>query len=525
MLRRILSLVAIQCLLTIAVGWSQETRGTITGRVSDPSGAIIPGASVVVTNTAMGTKVALTTNQNGLYEAAYLIPGIYQIEATAQGFKKVIRGGVGVRVADRLELNLALEIGASEQSVTVTTETPQLNTQTASTGSVVDATRVADLPLEYGNPFLLIATAGAVSFQGDARLNRPFEPTHIANYAMAGTRGDMSEITIDGAPTSATANSNQIIASYVPPTDIVGEVKIQTSTFDAQFGQTAAGVTNFSLKSGTNAFHGTVNYYFQRPDFWVNDFFNNAQIPAKPKPQFSFDRWGGSFGGPAFIPKLYNGKNKTFFMWGYEGWRDSRPRHDDTLNTVPSPAQKTGDFSALLKVGSTYQIYNPFTRTGPVSGRYTAQPFPGNIIPPSLINPVAKNILSYFPQPSSPDTANPNGTNNMVDSSVTERSKYYNHSWKVDHNVSDKQRLFVRFSLYRRDSTYNNYFNNLATGVVFQFLARNAVFDDVYMIQLQPLHPQLRQQRRGGGVRPYFPGLPGVVCQPEPAGIPAVPGD
>ncbi len=477
---RNISILSLLCALGVVPALCQETRGTISGRVTDPSGAVIPGAGVVVTSTAMGTKVSLQTNQNGIYEATYLIPGMYSVEAAAAGFKKVIRGAIEVRVADRLEVNLTLELGTAEQAITVLAETPLLSTQSASLGTVVDGTRVADLPLEYGNPFLLIAAASGVAFQGDPRLDRPFEPTHIANYAMAGTRGDMSEITIDGAPTTATANANQIIASYVPPTDIVAEFKVQTATFDAQFGQTAAGVTNISLKSGTNDFHGTANFSFQRPDFWANDFFNNAQ--AKPKAPFSFNRWGGSFGGPGYIPKLYNGKNKTFFMWGYEGLRDSRPRHDDATNTVPTPAMKTGDFSALLRVNSSYQIYNPFTRTGPVNGRYTAQPFPNNIIPASLINPVAKNLMSYYPNPSSAGTANADGTNNMVDSSVTERAKYYNHSWRVDHNVGDKQRIFARVSIYRRDSTYNNYFDNIMTGITFQFLARTAVFDDVYML-------------------------------------------
>jgi hypothetical protein len=365
---------------------------------------------VEVTNKAMGTTFSLLTNDVGFYQASYLIPGLYQITVEAPGFKKFLRDNIEVRVNDRLEINVTLEVGAPTESITVTEETPLLNTSSASLGTVVDAKRVADLPLEYGNPFLLIGAGGGISFQGDPRLNRPIEPTHIANYAMTGTRGDMSEITIDGAPTSATANSNQIMAAYVPPTDIVSEVKVQTATFDAQFGQTAAGVTNFSLKSGTNAFHGTASYSFQRPDFWAGDYFNNAQ--GKPKPPYTFDRWGGAFGGPAYIPKLYNGKNRTFFFWGYEGIHDARPRHDDTTNTVPTPAEKTGDFSALLKAGSSYQIYNPFTRTGPVSGRYTAQPFPGNIIPTSLINPIAKNILSYFPEPSSPTTASPDGTNN-----------------------------------------------------------------------------------------------------------------
>jgi hypothetical protein len=336
------------------------------------------------------------------------------------------------------------------------------------------------MPLSYGNPFLLIGATGGVTFTGDARLDRPFEPTHIVGYAMAGSRSNVSEVTLDGAPTSATANANQVTAAYVPPTDIVQEFKVQTATFDAQFGQTMGGVTNISLKSGTNSFHGTGFYSFQRKNFWANDFFNNAQ--GKPRPDYSFNRWGGSFGGPAYIPKVYNGKDKTFFMWGYEGIHDARPRHDDTTNTVPTPAMKTGDFSALLAVGSSYQIYNPFTRTGPVNGRYTAQPFPNNIIPASLINPIAKNILSYFPQPSSAATASPNGTNNMVDASVAENAQYYNHSWRVDHNVSDKQRIFARVSIYRRDSTYNNYFRNLTTGITFQFLARTAVFDDVYML-------------------------------------------
>ena len=297
---------------------------------------------------------------------------------------------------------------------------------------------------------------------------------------MAGSRGNLSDVTLDGAPTTATANGNQVIASYVPPTDIVQEFKVQTATFDAQFGQTQGGVTNISMKSGTNAFHGTAGYSFQRPDFWANDFFNNQQ--GRPKPAFEFNRWGGSFGGPVFIPKVYNGKNKTFFMWGYEGIHDSRPRHDDATYTVPTTAEEAGDFSALLKAtnGASYQVYNPFTRRSAPSNRYQEDPFPGNIIPASLFNPVGKAALGYFPTPLS--AGNADGTSNMVDSSVTEKAKYYNHSWRVDEYVSDKQRIFVRASIYRRDSTYNNYFNNASTGIFFQFKAVNTVFDDVYTL-------------------------------------------
>lgn len=478
MLRRLQFLVLV--LATVSVGLAQDTRGTIQGRVSDPSGAVIPGAGVVVTNVAMGTKVPLTSNAEGLYQATLLIPGTYRVEVTAEGFKKAVREPIEVRVADRLEVNFEMQLGGADQVLTVSAETPLLNADSASVGTVVDSKRVADLPLSYGNPFQLIGAAAGVSFTGDARLDRPFEPTHIVGYAMAGSRGNLSDVTMDGAPTTATANGNQVIASYVPPTDIVSEFKVQTATFDAQFGQTQGGVTNISMKSGTNSFHGTGGYSFQRPGFWANDFFNNQQ--GKPRADFSFNRWGGSFGGPVYIPKVYNGKNRTFFMWGYEGLRDSRPRHDDSTYTVPTEAYKSGDFSALLKAGASYQIYNPFTRRAVAGGRYQQDPFPNNIIPASLFSPVGKNVLSYFPTPlSSGDAA---GLKNMVDSSVTETAKYYNHSWRVDHNFNEKHRIFVRASIYRRDSDYNNYFKNLATGVIFQFLARSAVFDDV--ITLSP---------------------------------------
>lgn len=481
MFRRILSLLAFLCLAS-AAAWSQDSRGNIAGKISDPSAAVIAGAKVVVTNIAMGTTTELRTNETGFYQANYLLPGIYKVEASAPGFKTVVHDNIELRVSDRLEINLTLDVGDAGQSVTVTADVPLMNTETASVGTVVDSRRIADLPLSYGNPFQLIGSAAGVAFTGDARLDRPFEPTHIVGYAMAGTRGNLSDVTIDGAPTTATANGNQVIAAYVPPTDIVQEFKVQTNTFDAQFGQTMGGVTNISLKAGSNAFHGSAGFTFQRPSFWANDFFNNSA--GKPRADFMFNRWGGSFGGPVYIPKVYTGRNKTFFMFGYEGIHDSRPRHDDTTNTVPTTAEKNGDFSALLAIpgtGASYQIYNPFSRrAATTAGRYQEDPFPGNIIPASLQSTVGKNVLSYFPAPLS--AGNPDGTNNMVDSSVTERAKYYNLSWRVDHNITTNERIFARVSLYRRDSTYNNYFNNLATGVTFQFLARSAVFDHVAIL-------------------------------------------
>ena len=353
-----LSLIVV-CLLSAAVATAQETHGAIVGRVSDPSGGVIPGASVVVTNVAMGTKVSLTTSADGFYQALLLQPGIYRIEATAQGFKKLERQGVEVRLSDRLEINLALELGNATESVTVTSEAPLMNTESASVGTMVDSERVRALPISYGNPFLLTGLAAGVAFVGDPRLDRPFEPTHIVNYAMTGTRGDLSDITIDGGPTTARTGSS-VIAAYVPPTDAVAEFKVQTATFDASFGQTQGGVTNMIVKSGTNQLHGTAFFSFYRPSMWANDFFNNKKGGVRPP--FTYNRWGGSVGGPIWLGKLYHGKNKTFFFYAYEGIHDRRPRYDGTANTVPSPDMLAGNFTSLLSVNSSYQIYDPGTR-------------------------------------------------------------------------------------------------------------------------------------------------------------------
>jgi len=479
-MNRTISLVVVLLLLGGTMAWSQDARGAIVGKITDPSGAVLPNAQVVVTNTAMGTRVNLTTNNEGMYLAPLLSPGLYQIEVTSQGFKKAVRNNVEVRVGDRLDISIALEIGAADQSITVVEDVPLLNAESASLGTVIDSKRVANLPLSYGNPFLLIGLTAGVTFNGSVRLDRPFEPTHIVNYSMGGTRGNLNDLTIDGAPSTATANANEVTASYVPPTDIVQEFKVQTATFDAQFGQTQGGVTNISIKSGTNAFHGSAGYSFYRPSMWANDFFNNKS--GLPTPNFEFNRWGGSFSGPVRIPKVYDGRNKTFFLWGYEGIKDSRPRHDDTTNTVPTEAMHNGDFSALLTGGgSAYTIYDPATRVKLSNGRYQETAFPGNIIQKSRFDPVGAALLSWYP--TTPKSAGDAvGIGNYRDASLPEKANYYNNTWRVDQNIGDKQRFFVRLSQYRRDSTYNDYFSNAMTGIQFLFDSKAAMFDHVFAI-------------------------------------------
>jgi hypothetical protein len=475
---RFFGLACLIAVLAPVTGLGQDPRGTIVGRVVDSTGAAIANAAVEITSQAMGTKVSAVSNEAGLYQAAFLIPGKYTVQVELAGFKKFVRQDVEVRVNDRLEIPIALEVGNIEQSVTITGETPLLNTESASLGTVVDGRRVTELPIPHGNPYFLIGLAAGVSFTRDPRLDRPFEPTHIVGYTMDGTRANRSDITLDGAVSTATANAGEVISSYVPPADIVQEFKVQTATFDASFGQTEGGVTNISLKSGTNALHGTLNYANMTPGLFANDFFANAN--RIPLPDFFYHRWGATAGGPVWIPKVYNGKNRTFFMWGYEGIKEGRPRNNGTP-TVPTNEMKNGDFSRLLALGSNYTVYNPFTRRAVANGRFQQDPFPGNIIPSSLFNPIAKRVLdTYYPTPRT--AGNPDGTQNYLRPELIEEANYYTHSVRVDHSFTDKNRAYARVSWYDRESNYNNYFDNIATGDWFIFASRAGVIDDVYTI-------------------------------------------
>ena len=313
---RLLLRLLLLCLVTSNTALAQESRGTVTGTVVDQSKGVIPGATVTVTNVAMGTSVTAITNETGFFQASYLIPGLYKIAVELSGFKKLVREGIEVRVGDRMQLELALEVGGAEEAVTVTAESPLLETTNGSLGQVVDSRRVAELPTPHGDPYALIGLAAGTSFMRSARLDRPFEPTHIVGYAMNGTRANRSDVTIDGLPSTSTANAGEITASFVPPQGLVQEFKVQTATFDAAFGNTEGGVTNLVLKSGTNKLHGEAYFVKTPKSLFANDFFANANnIPIA---DFRYTRWSAVAGGPVWIPGVYDGRGKTFFMYGYE---------------------------------------------------------------------------------------------------------------------------------------------------------------------------------------------------------------
>lgn len=456
---------------------SQESRGKISGRVTDPNGAAVPGASVKITDLARGGTTTVTTNEAGLFDAPYLLSGSYQVLVEVTGFKKAVLDKVSVAINETSTLTITLDVGTVQETVTVTSDTSQLNQSDANLGLTIDRKRVDELPSIHGDPYVLINLAPGVSYTGSTRLDRPFEPTHIANFAMGGARGIRSDLLIDGAPSTATANANEVIASYVPTSDATQEFRVQTATYDAQFGNTEGGVTSIVTKGGTNDFHGTA-YYWLEPGGWAaNDFFGNAQGQGRP---FSFsNRPGFSIGGPITIPKLYSGKNKSFFFFSYESINDSRPRFDANNIWVPTEALKNGDFSAYA---DKIKIYDPLTGTFAGGNVTNRTQFTNNKIPDFRISPVAKAVMSYWGAPKHGAQGNFLLNNNIRDSTLSELldPPYRNYTIRLDQSVGEKDKIFGRYSWYNRKSTYNNYTDSIYVGDRFVFQSRQAVLDEVH---------------------------------------------
>src|SRR5262249_13134540 len=287
---------------------AQELRGKITGRVTDSSGAVVPGATIKVTDLARAATSTFTTNEEGLFDAPYLLPGTYQVAVELAGFKKAVQDKVEVAINETRTVNITLDVGAVTETVTVTDTATLLTSADADLGNTIDRKRVDELPSVHGDPYALMHMTPGLTYTGSIRLDRPFEPTHIVGYAMDGTRGNRSDLTIDGVPSTATANANEVIASYVPPPDIVQEFKVQTATFDASMGNTEGGVTNLSIKSGGNDLHGTAYFVRTPPALFANDFYGNAT--NTPLPDFTYNRYGGMASGPVMFPG-YDGRSKT----------------------------------------------------------------------------------------------------------------------------------------------------------------------------------------------------------------------
>jgi hypothetical protein len=424
-----------------AVMSAQDFRATVAGHVLDASGASVAGVTVQVLNIETNEIATAVTTSSGNYTVPFLKPATYRISVEAAGFKKFIRENVVLNVSQVAGIDIALEVGAMSDVVTVTAESAVLETENADRGLIINSKQVTELPLNARNPFMLSILSAGVNFNGNPIYQRPFDNGAIADWSINGGLDRKNEFLLDGAPNNAQAGGNNL--AYVPPVDAVAEFKIQTNSYDAQYGKTAGGVVNVSLKSGTNALHGTLYEFLRRNSLDANSFQNNAR--GIDRSGHFLDQYGGAIGGPIFIPKLYNGKDKSFFFFNYEGYREGTPT---PLNlSVPQPEFLSGDFSKLVdSQGRPIIIYDPNTGRADAAGNFIRDAFPGNIIPANRLNPTAQKILGFFPKANTVTPGFGYAQNNLfvAGGENLDADSFYNLVIKFDQNIGDKNHLFFR---------------------------------------------------------------------------------
>jgi hypothetical protein len=453
-----LALLAISAVLT-----AQEYRATVIGTVSDATGAAIPRAAVTITNNDSGVVSRTETGAEGMYQIPYLLPGTYTLQVAHQGFKTHQRGPIELRVDDRTRLDVILDIGQTSEQVTITAEAPLVEETTATRGQVITSEQIASLPLDGHNPFTLMNLAAGVNYTGSMLYSRPFDNGAIADFSIGGGIAGINEYQIDGV--SNNANTGRSNLAYVPPKEATQEFKVQTNIYDAQVGRTGGGVVNVSIKPGTNRYHGAIYEYLRRTQLNANQFASNAA--GQPRAKRVIDQYGGAFDGPVNIPGLYQGRDRTFFMFSMELYRESTPQ--PYLGTVPTEEQRAGDFSkTLTAAGRLFTIHDDLTlqanpnfdpsRAISVSNpRFIRTPFPDNQVPRDRMNPIALRVLQDIPLPNQP--GHPvTKVQNWYGANVTEDTDFRNLIGRVDHVINQSWKMYGRWNHNLRDGGRIDYY-------------------------------------------------------------------
>ena len=466
--------------LFAAAVFGQEFRGSFSGTVTDAQGAAVAKVKITATETRTGAKSASVSEDSGAFTLPFLAPGDYEITAESPGFKKFVRGQINLGMGEHPVVNIQLEVGASSESVTVMAESPLIEAANASVGQVITGEEVEDMPVNGRTPLMLGQLAlGVVSTVEPGTQVRPFDNNTPASFSLGGSTAGTNELLYNGAPNAAFRSQ----LAYSPPQGAVQEVRMSVFDSDASFGHTGGGTANLVTKSGTNQVHGELYEFNQVSNLEANQFFYNAR--GVPRPVFRLNQYGAQAGGPLWIPKVFNGKNRVFWMFAWEGLRDSDPANSPretgspiNFATVPTAAERQGDFSALLNVGASYAIYDP--ATGVVSGTHVQRsPFQNNVIPQNRLDQVALKYLQYYPQPNVNSYAN--GFNNYLVNAI-DSDTYNNELARLDINLSDKNKLSADFRHSFRTQDKNNYFGNIAEGNFLYRKNQGASLDDVYTV-------------------------------------------
>lgn len=439
-MNRILAAFAALCLAALPLA-AQSYTAAIRGVVTDASGAAVPGAKVTITEADRNVPHAATTDDSGRYSASALPPGAYTLTVEAGGFRKFVQTRFDLTVQQQATLNIQMQVGDIATQVEVTSSAPLLNTTIANLGQTIDNKYMLSLPnLGRDSLALIYLTPGVVGSAGSRGSTN-------TNFVANGSRNSTSDVLVDGVTvTTVEQNSGVTDLKFKPSVDAVQEFKMQTNFFSAEYGQTGGAVINMVTKSGTNAFHGTGFYFLRHNDFNANSWAANRAGSARPYGRR--DQLGGVLGGPVV-------RNKTFFFTTFE-WNKSKSPLAYTA-TFPTLDQVNGDFSKTFQTnGRMIELYDPYATTPVTGSQVSRAAFPGNVIPRSRMDPIALKALSYFPKP------------NQVTNAVTNTNNWFNQDiqvsggrqmdFKGDHNFSDKNRVYGRYSRNNNSGTPPNLF-------------------------------------------------------------------
>lgn len=462
-------LLLLLAVLSLAAGlWAQKDTGTIAGTVTDPSGAVVPGAKVVVKEVDRGTTFNTQTSQSGEFVASPLMVGRYTVSVEHSGFKRAISQPISLDVQQRAVVNIKLELGQASQSVEVTGAAPLLETQTSELGQVVNARQASNLPLNGRNfAQLALLTAGTAPSEPGARDESSY------GFSAGGARSLQNNFLLDGIDNNSNLPDLLNETNYViqPPVDALQEFKVQTNAYSAEFGRGNGAIVNAVLKSGTNTLHGSGWGFLRNNALDARNYFD----PVGPTPPYQQYQFGGTLGGPVYIPHVYDGRNKTFFFVDYEGLRIHQAQTQTIL--VPTLAQRAGNFADMLDTGTvtgtdcngnpTYagELFDtrltqlsagsPTGLCGIPIGGYTAGGLPTNVIPAGRLDPLAARLMGLFPTPN----VSGNPAYNFIANPVQNEHRS-NFDTRIDEKLSDKDNGFFRFSYEDQPSVIPSPFQN-----------------------------------------------------------------
>jgi hypothetical protein len=516
--------------------YGQDSRGSISGQVTDPTDAVIQNALVTITSTDTGAVTHVATRSEGLYNAPDLSPGDYSISVAAPGFKTYETNGIHISTQQNVTINVKLTIGVTSQVMNVVASTPLIDTADASTGQVLTTEEVQDLPNDGRSPLGFARIEyGAVS-KGKHALegSSPVGNSTVTDFSLGGGNSASNEILLDGVPNM---EDSARTAGFSPNLDAVTEVRVDVFGANVTYGDTSGGTVNMTTKSGTNKFHGSASEFYQaagcsglNSTTFASRSANGCSFMAalpyttpvgnKAPAASHINQFGGTIGGPVWIPRVFDGHNKLFFFYAYEGYVGS-PAPAQTIGTVPTAAERTGDFSALLALGTGYQLYNPFSAKGTTSN-FTRTAITGNVLSNAglSVSPIAAAYLQMVPLPNyNGATTKADGENNYF-AFTSNPQDYRSHQGRIDYNIGSKDKIYGKAFRSKYLNTASNYFHNSLTGTVTDQIHAGGMVEEVHTFS-----PSLFLDNRGSvtryditnavsstGISPTSVGLPSYVA-------------